>query len=103
LKVELARLKAVCITFAKNLLRVRLISYSKRISLSLSKLYMKNSPEKFGSMIQRPSQILMGAVGNKKMNFSTIQNNLKNKMAVILRIRLEKISLRLPFHKQLSD
>jgi hypothetical protein len=59
---------------------------------------MKNSPEKFGSMIHRPSQILMGAVGNKKMNFSTIQNNLKNKMAVILRIRLEKTSLRLPFH-----
>ena len=43
---------------------------------------------KLGSMIQRPSQILIGAVGMKKMNFSTIQNSLKKRMDVILYIDL---------------
>jgi len=51
-------------------------------------LYIKNSPEKLGSIIHRPIHILIGAVGKngkKKSNFSKIQKNLKNNIAVILK------------------
>ncbi len=84
LKVELASKKATDMILAKILFLPRLISFSKRSNLSLKRLYMKNSPEKFGSIIQRPSQILIGAVGSINITFSIIQKNLKNSMAVIL-------------------